>query len=464
MFKPATFFKTAAALLLFTSGSTLVTAEDLLQVYQLARTSDPQLAAAEASKNSVGENVAQARAALLPQISASLSYGKDESNSRSLTPVRDQNGNFTLFPITNSTDNYKHTYQGQISQSLYDHSNYTRLRAGHALAERGESDYTAALQSLLLRVSTSYFAVLTAEDALKFAEANEKALARQLDQAEQRFEVGLSAITDVHDSRARHDAAVSSVIEAQNALDDTREALGEIIGKVPGDLKRLREDLPLTKPEPGDPQTWVDLALKDNPLLSSRQHSLEYAEYNISTQRAGHYPTLSASLVRTDLPSWADQVSVFTGNNSIHTNNLNTDTMLAVTLNVPIFSGGLTSSRVRQAVYDRDYAQDLYEQQRRNVVHQTRTAFRAVIAGISDVEARKQAVISAQSALEATQAGFEVGTRTIVDVLLSQQNLFQAQSDYSKARHAFVLNGLQLKQSAGVIDVKDLEHVNSLLE
>ncbi len=463
MLKSPTLSKLAIALLC-AGCSTFAAAEDLLQAYQLARNSDPQLAAAEASKNSISENVAQARSALLPQISASMAYGKDSSDSRSLSPVRDQSGNFTLFPITSSTDNYKRSFQGQVLQSIYDHSNYTRLRAARDLAARGESDYEAAMQSLLLRVSNSYFAVLTSEDALKFAESNEKALARQLDQAEQRFEVGLSAITDVHDARARHDAAVASVIEAQNALDDTREALAEITGKVPGDLKRLRENLPLNKPEPSDPQVWVDLALKDNPTLASRQHSVDAAEHTISTQRAGHYPTLNASLVRTDLPSWNNQTSIFTGGSSIHTDTWNGDTTIGVTLNVPIFSGGLTSSRVRQAIFDRDNAQDLYEQQRRAVVHQTRTAFRAVIAGISDVEARKQTVISAESALEATQAGFEVGTRTIVDVLLSQQNLFQAQSDYSKARHAFVLNGLQLKQSAGVIEVKDLESVNALLE
>ncbi len=452
------------ALALLCAGSQATHAEDLLQIYQMARGSDPQLAAASASQGSVGEGVAQARAALLPQISANMSYGKDSSDSSSLSPVRDASGNFTLFPILSSSENHKRSYQAQLTQTIYDHSNYMRLKASRAQAARGDSDYAAALQNLLLRVSTSYFAVLTSEDALKFAESNEKALARQLDQAEQRFEVGLSAITDVHDARARHDAAVASVIEAQNALDDTREALGEITGKVPGDLKRLRENLPLNKPEPSDPQVWVDTALKDNPLLASRQHFLDAAEYNISTQRAGHYPTLNASIVRTDLPSWNNQASTFTSGTSIHTDNWSGDTTIGVTLNVPIFSGGLTSSRVRQAIFDRDNAQYLYEQQRRAVIHQTRTAFRAVIAGISDVEARKQTVISAESALEATQAGFEVGTRTIVDVLLSQQNLFQAQSDYSKARHAFVLNGLQLKQSAGTIDVADLESVNALLE
>jgi len=442
----------------------IAVAEDLLEVYQSARASDPQLAAAEAQKNSIAEGVQQARAALLPQISASISYGQSSADSASVTPVRDQNGNFTLFPVASSNDSANRSYHATLNQSIYDHSNYTRLKASRAVAARGESDYQSASQALMLRVSTDYFAVLSAEDALLFAQANQKALARQLEQAEQRFEVGLTAITDVHDARARHDTAVAAVILAQNTLDDAREALVEVIGKPIGNLKRLRETIPLNKPEPAEPQAWVDMALDANPSIASRQHQVEAAEYTIDTQRSGHYPTLSASLSRNIQSAWSDQNSTFTTGQDFHGNNWNSDTSVGIVLSVPIFSGRLTSSRVRQAIFDRDIAQDQLEQQRRAVVRQTRNAYRAVIAGISEVEARKQSIISAKSALEATQAGFEVGTRTIVDVLISQQNLFQAQSDYSKARHAFVVNNLQLKQSAGVIGIKELETVNGWLE
>lgn len=439
-------------------------AEDILEIYQLARNSDPQLAAAEAQKNSVAEGITQARAALLPQISASISYGQSFSDNASATPVRDQNGNFTLSPTMSSNDSANRNYRGTVNQSIYDHSNYTRLKASRAAAARGESDYETASQALMLRVATDYFAVLNAEDVLVFTQANEKALARQLEQAEQRFEVGLSAITDVHDAHARHDTAVAAVIQAQNTLDDTREALIEVTGKQVGNLKRLRDKLPLDKPQPSDPQAWVEIALNTNPTITSRQHVLEAAEYTIDTQRAGYYPTLSASLSRTIQPAWSDQNSSFTGSKDFHSNSWGADTSIGIVLNVPLFSGGITSSRVRQAIFDRDAAQDQLEQQRRAIVRQTRNAFRAVIAGISEVQARQQSVISAKSALEATQAGFEVGTRTIVDVLISQQNLFQAQSDYSKARHTFVVNNLQLKQSAGTIAIKDLEAVNGLLE
>jgi outer membrane protein len=308
--------------------------------------------------------------------------------------------------------------------------------------------------------------VLTAQDALTFAQANEKALARQLDQAEQRFEVGLSAITDVHNARANHDSAVAQVILSQNAVDNAREALTQIIGKDFGDLKKLREALPLTKPEPAQLQAWVDIALKENPSLASANHLVDAAEHSISSARGGHFPTLSASIARTDTPAWGNSSGAFANvpYGPLHGNSVTGDTVIGITLNVPIFTGGLVSSQVRQAVFQRDAAQDQAELQRRQVVANTRNSYRAVIAGISEVEATKQAVVSAQSSLDATQAGFEVGTRTIVEVLQIQEQLFQAQSNYSQARHQFVLSGLQLKEAAGTISGKDIEAVNALLE
>ena len=269
----------------------------------------------------------------------------------------------------------------------------------------------------------------------------------------------------MHNARANHDSAVAQAISAQNATDTAREGVIQITGKEFGDLKKLREKLPLEKPEPHELQAWVDVAVKQSPLLASRQHSLDAAEYNISSQRSGHLPTLNASLVRTDTPAWGSS-TIAAGGSVLPSpdTSLSANTTIGLTLNVPIFTGGLVSAQTRQAVFQRDAAQDQFELQRRGVVASTRNAYRAVIAGISEVEATKQAVTSAQSSLDATQAGFEVGTRTIVDVLLAQQTLFQAQSAYSQARHQFVLSGLQLKQAAGVVEIKDIEAVNALLD
>ncbi len=442
------------------------TAEDLMQIYQEAHQADPTLATAEATKGAVGEGVDQARSALLPQIGASLGYTHSDSGIYTTSPYEDASGNLVLLPEQVTQGDRERQTLGQLTQSLFNWGNITRLRGARETAQASSSDFDAAVQDLMIRTATAYFGVLTAEDQLSFTQANEKALARQLDQAEQRYKVGLSAITDVHEARANHDSAVAQVIAAQNAVDQARESVSQITGKDFGMLKKLREELPLEKPVPGELQAWVDTALKQSPALASTQHSLDAAEYNISTQRSGHLPTLNASIVRTDTPAWGNETDTIPGSSSIpfHYNNLTGNTTIGITLNVPIFTGGLVSSQVRQAVFQRDAAQDQFELQRRAVVANTRNAYRAVIAGISEVEATKQAVISAQSSLDATQAGFEVGTRTIVDVLNIQEQLLQAQSAYSQARHAFVLSGLQLKQSAGVVGVKDIEAVNALLD
>lgn len=440
-------------------------AEDLNQTYDLARQNDPVLSGAEAQRLSIAEGVTQATSALLPQISAALDYSDGTRDQYTAGIQADDQGNLAPRVSNSRTEGRSTTLTGQLTQSILDFSKWTARRAAKELALRGDAQYLQAEQNLAIRVSTAYFAVLTAEDSLAFSQAEEKALSRQLDQAQQRFEVGLSAITDVNEAKAQHDSARAASIIAQNALEDAREALREITGKEPGTLARLRAELPLKEPVPNDMQAWVDRALADNPALKAQEHAVEAARANINTARAGHLPTLSGTFTYQRNPSWGDGSSSLNPiPGDIHSNSLTTGRSVGLRLSVPIFTGGYTQSRVRQAVYDRDVAEDLLEQNRRALVRNTRLNFRSVVAGISEVEARKQAVVSANSALEATQAGFEVGTRTIVDVLLSQRQLYQAQRDHSQARHNFVLNQLLLRQSAGDIGPKDLQEVNALLE
>jgi outer membrane protein len=437
-------------------------ADDLMQSYEAARQSDPVLAISEAQRLSVAEGVDQATAQLLPQISASLRYSETDGDSVTQDFFPDANGNLVPFPVTGSAESHSYTIGGELTQSIFDFSRWTARKAAQELARRGDSQYAAAEQDLLIRVANAYFAVLTAEDTVTFANGEEKALSRQLDQAQQRYEVGLSAITDVNEAKAQHDSATAAAIIAQNSLDDAREALAEITGKVAGNLARLREELPMEQPEPNNLEAWVEQAVNDNPTLMAQHYALEAAKANVNTARAGHLPTLGGSISYSKNPTWSDNTSSgFEG--SRHINGERSGTTVGLVLSVPIFSGGYTQSRVRQAIHDRDATEDQYEQQKRAIVRQTRANFRAVVAGISEVEARKQAVVSATSALEATQAGFEVGTRTIVDVLLSQRQLYQAQRDYSQARHNFVLNRLRLRQSAGSIEPKHLQEVNALL-
>jgi len=445
-------------------GVPLAHAEDLMQIYQQARASDPTLAGAEATKLSTDEGVDQARSQLLPQIAAALSFTRTHGGSNSPSFVADPNdpsGGSELV-LSSSTTAYTRSLGATLDQSLVDVSKWTALKSSEATAQAGGATYDAAQQQLLVSTAQAYFGVLTALDTLKYADANEKALNRQLEQAQQRFEVGLAAIIDVNDAKAQHDAAVANVISSQNALDQARETVRQLTNKAPGEFKKLREDLPLDHPNPDDPKVWVDLALKQNPSLSSTSLQVEAANQNINTARAGHLPVLNAQVGYSRAPTWGD--TDFRGGTFHDSSDPKWGSSIGVTLSVPIFSGGFTQSRVRQAIYQRDFAQDQYEFTRRQVEAATRNSFRSVIAGASEVEATKAAVVSAQSSVEATQAGYEVGTRTIVDVLISQQSLLQAQGNYSQARHAFVIDGLLLKQAAGVVEVKDLELINALLD
>ncbi|MCK9489872.1 MAG: TolC family outer membrane protein [Xanthomonadales bacterium] len=431
----------AALALSFAAGSTGAGAADLIEAYQSARQSDPQLAAAEASSRAVGENVTIARSTLLPNIngSASVNESRDDLFSSSDGDLRTR------------------TYGVNLNQSVFDWGNYTNLGAARARNAAAQADYEFAVDTLLLRVAEAYFGVLAAEDALAFAEAEERAVGRQLEQAEQRFEVGLTAVTDVHEARARHDAARAAVIAAGNALDDAREALAEITGEHYGSVLALRLDIPLEGPDPDELEAWEQAALQASPALAASRFTLEAAERDIGTARSGHLPSLNASV------GWQDRKVLRGFDPELGGQRQADGGSIGLILNVPIFSGFATQARVRQSVYQRDFAEEILEAERRNLLRQTRNDFRSVVAGISSIEARRQALLSAQSALEATQAGFEVGTRTIVDVLLAQQLLFQAQRDYSNARHQFILNGLRLKRTVGIIEFNDLEEVNALL-
>ncbi|MBN8727760.1 MAG: TolC family outer membrane protein [Xanthomonadales bacterium] len=460
--------RTLSLALLLAAGASAAHADDLIDIYKQARAADPTLAGAEATKLATDENVVQARSQLLPQINAGVSLTRNHGGYNDTTFVRNPanpNDPNDLIPVNGVTQtSYTRSIGVQLEQSLLDISRWTALKASRYTADAGTANWDAAQQDLLVRAAGAYFNVLSAMDALKFADANEKALARQLEQAQQRFDVGLAAITDVNDAKAQHDQAVASVISNQNAVDQAREAVRQLTNKEPGEFRRLREDLPLDHPTPDDPQAWVEVALKQNPSLSSAAFQVDAANANISTARAGHLPTLSAQVGYSRAPTWGTQRYGGVGEFPDYSGDPKWGSSIGVTLSVPIFSGGFTQSRVRQAVYNRDYAQDQYEYNRRLVEATTRNNYRSVIAGASEVEATRAAVVSAQSSVEATQAGYEVGTRTIVDVLISQQTLLQAQSSYSAARHAFVMDGLLLKQAAGVIEVKDLQAINALLE
>ena len=428
--------------------------QDLMDAYRDARANDPVLSQADATRLATGEGVDQARALLLPQISAGMTLSQTSAGSGTFQDPNNPGGVI-------SADRFGHTRtrstSAQLSQTVLDFSKYANLKAAHSTAETQDEIYQAAALALYTRVATAYFGVLTSEDALVFAKANEDAFRQQFEQSDQRFKVGLSAITDVYQAKAYYEAAKSQTIAAQNTLNDAREALTQITGKPAGDLKKLRDDLPMQPPVPADQDSWVKQALQTNPNLLAQKSNVETAEHNISAARAGHLPTISANVSYGKSASWYQN-----GGNAGRDNS--PSTTIGLTLNVPIFSGGMTQSRVRQSIYQRDAATDAMESERRQVVRDTLNYYRSVIAGIAQVESAKASVESGQKALEATRAGFDVGTQTMTNVLLAIQTLTSSESNYSQARHQFILNKLLLKQTAGTVDVKDMEAINALLQ
>ncbi len=434
----------AAAVTLGLTTGTNVQAVDLVDVYQMALENDPQLRLARAQLQGTSETKTQAFANFLPQIDGSGTYSETE-------------GSFTLVNGTSGDiDSSRENFTLTLNQTIYNHANYTRLDAARARVSQAEADYEVALDDFAVRVAERYFAVLTAEDGLAFAQAEEKANSRQLEQADQRYEVGLTAITDVHEARSAYDRARADAIIAQNTLDDALEALRELTGQYVAELDPVVEELPLQPPQPADMEAWTEQAIQNNPQVQSSEFAAESALQNIRTERSGHFPTVGAQVTYSDTTNDGDLGAFSTETSD--------NTTIGIRVDVPIFSGFSTSSLVRQRQYEYEAALERLEVDRRQVLRQTRNDYRAVLAGISQVEAFGQAVVSAQSALEATEAGFEVGTRTIVDVLISQRSLFQAQQNYSRARHDYLVNQLRLEASAGVLDADDLQEINALLK
>ncbi len=432
--------------------STPAAAVDLIGVHDLALKNDPVLQAAAFRRDATGENERQAWANLLPNIGASA--GLDRGNGQvSVAGVE-----------VSDQDVDSENWGASLNQVIYDQANFETLDIARGQVSQAEAIYQTAYQDFLVRVAVAYFDVLTASDRVIFAEAEELALQRQFEQAEQKFEVGLTAITDVYEARASYDNARAQAIVSRNNLSDAREGLRQITGQYFEEVDALQEELPLVDPDPNNIEEWVNTALQSNPVVITRRYSVDIADANVALQRSGHFPTLNFSAGYSEFTN-NEYVIRDDFQNPIGTTDLQSDDLsYGLTLRVPIYQGGAVTSRTRQARYELGAVQQDLEEQQRLTMRQTRDAFRAVIAGIEQVQAFGQALISGESALEATQAGFEVGTRTIVDVLLAQQRFYGAARDNSAARHAYILNHLRLKLAAGLLTEEDLRRVNQILE
>ncbi|SEI52780.1 outer membrane protein [Allopseudospirillum japonicum] len=411
-----------------------VMAADLLNIYQDALTADTELAKVLAQYQQQEARQDQAESGLKPQVSATANVSRQHTSPSS------------------QEDYTSHTLGLSASQVVYQGSLYAQVDAAQAQVKASQAQYEQAQQELMLRSAQAYFAVLRAQDALRTAQAQETAIKRQLDQAKQQFEVGLIAITGVHEAQAAYDQARANRLGAEGQLRVTQDALEQLTGQSYAALDVLKDDIPIQAPEPNQRQHWEERALAHNLSLVSAAYGVEAAQANIKAQQAQHYPSLSfyAEHQRTDNAQGME----------IDRNS----TVYGVRANVDVYAGGRTQAQVRESRYALEEAQAQQESARRSVLQNARSLFTLVNTDVLTVQARKLAIRSNQSALEATRTGYEVGTRNIVDVLNAERNLYAAQRDYDQARYDYVINMLQLKFAAGVLTQEDLATLNQWLK
>lgn len=447
------------------------TAADLLQVYQLALQNDPQIREADANRLASRESKPQALAALLPQFNASGSYSRvnRETSSVSLTNSDPGDDTSPLVPVTTGrkTDVDSRDYSLNLTQTLFRWDQWSALKRADEQVAQAEADYQAAQQDLISRTAQRYFDVLAAQDTVDAAQATLEAFSRQLEQADKRFEVGLIAITDVQEARAAHDQAAASVIQSKRSLATARELLRELTGEPVTTLATPIDDLPLMTPQPENEDQWVATALEQNLRVTSARLATDIAKQDVRVARSDHFPTIDLVASRSNENDDGTQV----GRNAAGlrtaaspADQIIDNDSIGIQVTVPIYSGGATASAVRQRVYLHRAARERLERTHRETERATRDAYLGVISEISRVKALKQALESSRTAIQATEAGFEVGTRTTVDVLDSRRQLFEAQTNYSRSRYDYIINVLNLQLASGTLNKGDLEEINSYLK
>lgn len=442
------------------SWQTTANAADLIEVFQQALSSDPVYQQAIAQRLSTKEGVPINVANLLPNIVGSIipSITRTGTSGTNFTSTTGSSANF-LSPRNNTQRAYSLTLTA--TQTVFNFAQFASVASALALSKGADATLNASLQDLMVRTANAYFAVLRDEENLSYNEASKLAYAEQLDQAKQQYNVGLKTITDVYTAQASYDSAVASYIKAQTTLANDRENLRAITGKYYPQLSSLSEDFPLISPQPNDIEAWVKTAQLQNWSVKSSQFNVDNYRQQIRQQYAGHMPTVNV------------QGTV----NRLYTNNINgyntfnvrngpgteTNKEIALNINVPLFSGGAVVAQTNQATFNYQNAQQQLEQTVRNIVNVTRQSYLSVVAGISQVNADKQAIKSNISSLEGMEASYRVGTETLVDVLNQQQKLFQSQTQYATDRYAFVNNILSLKEAAGTLSFDDLRAINAWL-
>ena len=419
-------------------------ADDLLQIYKQAVTNDPVYASARATMVAGEEKLPQGRSGLLPVVALSGTFYKNGVKEESTTPGQAIDIHFP-----------SNGYTASLTQPLFRMANWEQYQIGILSVASTEAQFSQAQEDLMLRVAQAYFDVLTAQDALASIQANKVAITEQLASAKRNFEVGTTTITDTNEAQSRYDLAVAQELGAQNDLEIKRTALEQIIGKAPGDLAPLRAGVKLTLPEPAKMDKWVDSAEHENFSVVSQQINAEIAHRNIKANRAGHYPTADLVAQRSHNYQGGDNFTQPAGTAD--------NSAIGVQWNIPIYSGGLVDSKVKEAVALEDKARQDLENTRRTAAQAARQSYLGVSSGLSQVSAYEAAEISSQSSLASNQLGYQVGIRINIDVLNAQQQLYTTRQTLAKARYDTIVNGLRLKAAAGSLKEDDLLAVNGLL-
>ncbi|MFC3909911.1 TolC family outer membrane protein [Legionella dresdenensis] len=432
------------ALVLAAGFSPVVSATDLMDIYEQALENDPLFKQAYSTYMSSTEAIPQARSALFPQLNVSAQTARNVQDSAS--------GNVSAEGTFNS-----HQWQISASQAIFNYQAWAQVKQAKASVKAAQATFNSAAQDLIRRTASAYFDALLARDTLNFAEAKKRANKRQYDQAEQRFKVGLDAITSVYEAKAAYDQSIAQVIAAQNNQMNQNENLRKLTNHVYEYLAPLRDSrIPLITPEPNNVNEWIDTGLRQNYNLYSAKYTLESARENIKVKSASGWPTFAIQGNSSQLKNYPKDPSLLIPGKQTSSN-------IALAMNFPVLQGGLVQSQTRQAQYDFQTASDKLEKVYRDVEVDSRIAFNTIIDFLSKVKADRQTIISQQNSLESTEAQFQVGTRTMVDVVNAQQRLFEAQEQLARDQYNLIKSFLTLKYLAGTLNVNDLEEVNSWL-
>ena len=409
----------------------------LIDIYTLAEKSDPIYLASEATYLAQKQTLSQNWASVLPQVHFSAYRSDIKQDIQSSSPQ-----------VQNYTSD---GYSLRLEQTLYRQDDFLRISQSRASVTKALADFNSAKHDLILRVSEKYFNVLAAKDNLQFSTSEYNALKQRLEQSEEKFQVGLIAITDVHEARARYDLSKAQLISAKNTLQITLENLREVTGKTHNNIKKLTNDIVLVSPQPDNINEWIKQAENKNLELHAAKQAMLIAEKEIAIQKAAHLPTLDIVAEH----SQSNTGGGFLGSREIEQNSISLE------FNLPLYEGGSTSSKTTQARYEYNVEKQNYIKIKRSTERLVRSGYLNVLASISQVKALKQAVVSGEKALETTQAGFEVGTRTTVDILNSQGELFRAKKDYARARYNYLLETLKLKKASGSLYTSDIKKISN---